>query len=70
MMAVKAGAKRVYACELNEVMVSLSHDILAANGMQDDVTIIHALSTTLSVPQDIPERFATQRKQSIVLYSE
>lgn len=58
MMAVRSGAKRVYACEVNETMAIMSRDILSTNGMGDDVTILHCLSTDLSVPSDIPERSA------------
>ena len=56
MMAARQGADEVYACELSETMVTMSRDILAANGLQDDVTVIHALSSELCVPRDLPER--------------
>ena len=48
----------MYACELDVTMITMSHDILTANGMQDNITLLHSLSTKLSVPRDIPERFA------------
>ena len=67
MMAVKAGAKSVYACEVNETMVTVSHDILAANGIQDDITLLHALSTTLSVPVDIPKRYLLSYSSAVCI---
>lgn len=57
MMAVRSGSKRVYACEMNKKMVEISHDILKGNGVDNNVTVLHSLSTALSVPKDIPERY-------------
>lgn len=57
MMAKRSGAKNVYACEMNDAMVSLSCDALAANGLADSVTVVHSLSTMLTVPKNLPERF-------------
>lgn len=57
MMAVRAGCCKVYACELSGVMAKLSQNVFAANGVLDHVKLIHSLSTKLSVPKDIPERF-------------
>ena len=56
MLAVQGGAARVYACEMNATMVTMSHDILAANRMADKVAVIHKMSTELSLPTDLPER--------------
>ena len=63
-MAVKLGAKQVYACELDVTMVNMSHDILTANGMRDNITLLHSLSTKLSVPRDLPERYKTLKRRS------
>ena len=57
MMAVRSGAKMVSACDFNETLFSLSRDIVAANGLEGQVNIIHALSTSLTIPRDIPNRF-------------
>ncbi|XP_038055688.1 protein arginine N-methyltransferase 9-like isoform X2 [Patiria miniata] len=54
--AVNAGAKSVFACEESQDMVRLSHDVLAANQMQDRVQLLHKLSTDMKVPEDIPNR--------------
>ena len=56
-MAARQGADKVYACELSKTMVAMSHDILAANGLLNDVNLINAVSTELSVPRDLPERY-------------
>lgn len=57
MMAKRCGAERVYACELSDTMVRLSCEALAANGLADSVTVLHSLSTMLSIPKDIPNRY-------------
>ena len=57
MMAIRAGARQVYACELSEAMVTMSRDTLMANGITE-VTLLHASSTTLSIPRDLPERYS------------
>ena len=48
MMAVKSGAKHVYACEMSSFMMSLCQDVLEANDMSNQVYLIHSLSTDLS----------------------
>lgn len=55
-MAKRSGAERVYACEMSDTMVKVSCDALAANGLTNSVTLLHSLSTMLSVPKDIPNR--------------
>ena len=57
MMAAKAGAKMVSACDFNETLFSLSRDIVVANELGGQVNIIYALSTSLNVPRDLPSRF-------------
>jgi predicted O-methyltransferase YrrM len=58
MMVKRSGAERVYACEVSDAMVSLSREALAANGLADSVTVLHSLSTMLSIPKDIPNRYS------------
>jgi predicted O-methyltransferase YrrM len=58
MMAKRSGAERVYACEVSDAMVSLSREALAANGLADSVTVLHSLSTMLSIPKGIPNRYS------------
>ena len=57
MMAKRCGAENVYACEMNDAMVKMSCDILAANGLANGVTVLHSISTMLSVPRNIPNRY-------------
>ena len=59
MMAVRFRAKKVYACELSPAMVALSRQVLEANGMSNDVSLIHKVSTEVSVPEHLPERYGT-----------
>lgn len=56
MMAMRSGAEKVYALEVNSTMVAMSRKILDSNGMSGKVNLIHSLSTSLSVPRDIPQR--------------
>ncbi|XP_033631309.1 protein arginine N-methyltransferase 9-like isoform X2 [Asterias rubens] len=56
MFAVQSWAKSVFACEESKEMVRLSHDVLAANQMQDKIHLLNKLSTDMSVPEDIPNR--------------
>ena len=65
MMAVRAGSRSVYACELSGVMVKLSRDVFTANNMSDQVTLLHSLSTKLSVPKDIPKRYGKTHLTSV-----
>ena len=57
MMARRSGAERVYACEVSDAMVRLSYEALAANELADSVTVLHSLSTMLSIPKNIPNRY-------------
>lgn len=59
MMAVRSGAERVYAVEVDDTMVGMSRDVLTANGMADKVKVLHSLSTSLSVPTHLPHRYLT-----------
>lgn len=56
MMAKRCGAENVYACEMNEAMVKMSCDVLAANGLASSVTVLHSISTMLSVPKTMPNK--------------
>ncbi|XP_013393172.1 protein arginine N-methyltransferase 9 isoform X1 [Lingula anatina] len=56
MFAAKAGAQEVYSCEMSKTMYELAGDVLVANQMKDKVHLIHAKSTDITVPDDIPKR--------------
>ncbi|CAM9571626.1 unnamed protein product [Scytosiphon promiscuus] len=55
-MAAKAGAKHVYACEVNGVLCDIAREVLESrNGVADRVTIIHKSSGALQPGVDVPE---------------
>lgn len=56
MMAVRAGASHVYTCEENPVIAELACQVIAQNGMSDQITVLSAHSTRLEVGRDLPER--------------
>lgn len=57
MFAVQSGARFVHACEMSKTMYEMSHDVLAANQMQDQVCLLHKKSTELIIPDDLPRRY-------------
>lgn len=56
MCAKKAGAAEVYACELSKTMYELACEVVAANGMEGGIKILHKKSLDMEVPVDIPHR--------------
>uniref|UniRef100_A0A1A8N5K8 Protein arginine N-methyltransferase 9 n=2 Tax=Nothobranchius rachovii TaxID=451742 RepID=A0A1A8N5K8_9TELE len=56
MCAKKAGAAEVFACELSKTMFELACEVVAANGMEGSIKILHKKSLELEVPADIPHR--------------
>ena len=58
MMAVREGATHVFGCEVSHVMVKLSHDVAPTNHMSDKLSVLHAQSTDLTVPKDLPNRYS------------
>ena len=58
MCAKKAGASEVYACELSKTMYDLACEVVAANGMNGHIKILHMKSLEMEVPKDIPRRYA------------
>lgn len=57
MCAKKAGAPEVYACELSKTMYELACEVVAANGMEGSIKILHMKSLEMEVPKDIPHRY-------------
>ena len=53
MMAVRAGAKHVYACDLNTTKADLARDVIEANGMSDKITVINRSSLDLDREADL-----------------
>ncbi len=56
MMAVRAGAKKVYACEVSELMYSAAQKVFEKNGHQNQITCINKVSTDLVVGKDLPRK--------------
>jgi len=56
MMAVRAGAKHVYAIEKDKLLASAAKEIIELNGYGKDITIIPKLSSEIIVGKDIPEK--------------
>jgi len=56
MMAVRAGAAHVYACEMEEAMAILAKQVIAQNGLSDKITVINKHSTQLMIGEDLPTR--------------
>jgi tetratricopeptide (TPR) repeat protein len=56
MMAARAGAASVTACEMSPVVADAARDVVAANGFADTVTVHAMKSTALQLGRDLPER--------------
>jgi type II protein arginine methyltransferase len=56
MMAARAGAPDVVACEAQPFVAEAAERIIAAAGFGDVITVHHRLSTELRVPRDLPRR--------------
>ena len=55
MMAARAGAKHVYACEMIAPLADRARAIVARNHLQDRITILAKRSTDLKLGVDLPE---------------
>lgn len=56
MMAVRAGAKHVYACELNPVLAATAREIIDRNGFDNKITVIEKHSSQIVIGEDMPVR--------------
>ncbi|WP_374384781.1 tetratricopeptide repeat protein [Dongia sp.] len=56
MMAARAGAGAVVTCEVLPVMADAARDIIAANDLDDRITVITKKSTQLKIGEDLPEK--------------
>lgn len=70
LMAVKGGAAHVHALDQSHVMIKLSRDIIAANQMEDKVTLLQKHSNDLQVLRDIPsdQRYVTIMYMDLYYY--
>lgn len=53
MMAARAGAAKVYACEANAMLAAAARSVIAANGLADRITVFDRHSTTLDRVRDL-----------------
>jgi len=56
MMAARAGAAHVYACESNPLLCDLATQIIAKNGYTDKITLIGKHSTAMVIGQDMSQK--------------
>lgn len=56
MMAARAGARRVVACEGQPSVAETAARVVRAAGYDDAVTVVSKMSTRMSVPADLPRR--------------
>ncbi len=56
MMAARAGAKHIYACEVSELMTEQARKIIEENGFATKISLINKLSNQLQVGVDLPEK--------------
>lgn len=55
MMAARAGAKHVFACEELPLISRKAEEIIARNHLQKAITVLHKRSTKLVIGTDLPE---------------
>ncbi|KAG8453962.1 hypothetical protein GDO86_000549 [Hymenochirus boettgeri] len=58
MFAKKAGAPRVYACELSKTMYEVASEVVTANQMDGQIKLLHMKSHDIQIPENIPERIS------------
>ena len=56
MMAARAGAKRVYTCEMEPLIGQAARKNIFKNNLQNQISIILKKSTELKIGEDLPER--------------
>ncbi len=56
LMAARAGAQSILACEVSEVIAKVAREVVAANGYDKKITVVNKKSTQLQVGEDLPVR--------------
>lgn len=56
MMAARAGARQVYACEANPVIAEKAREIIRVNGLAERITVIAKHSRQLRIGEDLPRK--------------
>ena len=70
MLAARAGASPVYACEGSEAMCQVAAATLADNGMDERVHLINKWSHQMTVGEDLPCRWVTSETDRDSAYFE
>jgi tetratricopeptide (TPR) repeat protein len=56
MMAARAGAERIIACEMNERLAATADEIIALNGYDQQIDLFSKKSTQLTVEKEVKEK--------------
>jgi SAM-dependent methyltransferase len=56
MMAVRAGAAHVYSCEASPLMAEVARQVVAQEGLAEQVTVLACRSDELAVGRELPHR--------------
>ncbi|MBO9408070.1 50S ribosomal protein L11 methyltransferase [Shimia sp. R9_1] len=56
MLAARAGAEHVYACEQQPMIAEAAKRVIAANGLSHKITVISKWSHNIVIGEDMPER--------------
>jgi tetratricopeptide (TPR) repeat protein len=56
MMAARAGAKQVYACEMVDIIADTAKKIIEKNKLSHKITILNKKSTEIEIGKDMPEK--------------
>jgi SAM-dependent methyltransferase len=56
MLAVRAGAREVYGCEVSKAVCEVANAVIDLNGCQGNIKVIHKDCRQVRVPEDLPGR--------------
>jgi predicted RNA methylase len=65
MLAVRRGARHVYACEMLEALADKAREIVRLNGMAHKITVIPKSSFATEIGKDMPERAEAMISETI-----
>ena len=56
LLSARAGAPAVYACESEPEVARVAREVVARNGLDEQIRVIHKRSTQMRVGEDLPDR--------------
>lgn len=56
LLAARAGAAAVYACESEPEVARVAREVVARNGYDEQIRVVHKRSTQMRVGEDLPDR--------------